>query len=148
MGKAVLKAGGIGALVLIGVTLINQFVINTAGALVYVMCGVSLLLYLGIGIMAAWFLDPERTAGKGAAAGALAGLISVVISSALGLTISLTRISQTGAIPGTTPEQMEQLAQLNLNPSLLIIPGAICGLLIGVGIATGGGALLAAVKPD
>jgi hypothetical protein len=148
MGKAVLKGGLIGAAVMVVITLLNQFVIGAAGVLVYVMCGVSLVLYLGIGIMAAWFLDPERTAGKGAAAGALAGLISIGISSTLGMTISLIRLSQTGIIPGTTPEVMEQLAQLNIQPSMMLIPGAICGLLIGIGVTTAGGAILGAVKPD
>lgn len=56
-------------------------------------------------------------------------------------------IARTGTIPGTTPEQMEALAQLNMNPSMMMIPGAVCGLLIGVGVAAAG-AILAMLKPD
>lgn len=148
MGKAVLKAGLIGVAVLVALTLINQFLIGAGGVMIYVMCGVSVLIYLALGVLAAWFLPPERSLGKGAGAGALAGLIAQGVSGILGVTISLIRIARTGIVPGTTPEQMEALAQLNWDPKMMIIPGAVCGLFIGVGIAAVGGVILAALKPD
>jgi len=148
MGKAVLKAGLIGLVVLVALTLINQFVIRPGGAMIYVMCGVSVIVYLGLGVLAAWFLPPERSPGKGAAAGALAGLSGQAVSGALGVTISLIRIGRTGVIPGTTPEQMEALAELNWDPSIMMIPGAVCGLIIAIGVSAIGGGILAALKPD
>jgi hypothetical protein len=151
VGKAGLKAGLIGTAIMIALSLLNNFVIlpNAAGgAITYVMCGVSLVFYAGIGVMAGLFHKAPRTAGKGAGAGAIAGLISGVISVVVGLVIMSIRMAGGGDIPGLTPEQMEQLSQLELNPALLMVPGAVCGSAMGAGAAAIGGALLSAIKPE
>jgi hypothetical protein len=156
VGKAGLKAGLIGAAVMVAITLINQFVLldvftgNTALSLAS--CGVSIVLYAGIGVLAGLFLTPTRTPGNGAKAGALAGLISAVISVGLGIAIMAIRMAGGGDIPGVSPEQMEMMAEQGINAGLIFLLsgtfGAVCGAVMGAGAAAAGGAVLAAVKPD
>ena len=156
VGKAGLKAGLIGAAVMVAITLINQFVllslITGNMALSLASCGISVVLYAGIGVLAGLFLAPTRTPGNGAKAGALAGLISAVVSVALGFAIMAIRMAGGGDIPGVTPEQMEMMAEQGINAGLIFLLsgtfGAVCGAAIGAGAAAAGGAVLAAVKPD
>lgn len=156
VGKAGLKAGLIGAAVMVVITLINQFLLLNlfAGNIVLslVSCGISLVLYAGIGALAGLFLAPTRTPGNGAKAGAIAGLISAVVSVALGVVIMAVRSAGGGPLPGVTPEQMEMLVEQGMNVGLLVLlsgtVGAVCGAAMGAGAAAGGGAILAAVKPD
>ncbi len=156
VGKAGLKAGLIGVAVMVMITLINQFLLLEvlAGniALSVANCGVSVVLYAGIGVLAGFFLAPPRSAGNGAKAGAIAGLISAVISVALGLVIMGVRVASGAPLPGVTAEQMEQMAQAGMDMGRLFLLssslGAVCGAALGAGAAAGGGATLAAIKPD
>ena len=156
IGKAGLKAGLIGAAVMVVITLINQFLLLDflAGNIVLslVSCGVSVVLYAGVGVLAGLFLAPTRTPGNGAKAGAIAGLISAVVSVVLGVVIMAIRSASGGPLPGLTPEQMDMLAEQGRNVGQLVLisgtVGAVCGAAIGAGAAAGGGAILAAVKPD
>jgi hypothetical protein len=148
-GKAGLKAGTIGLAILLVITLMNQFeILPTTGALMYVVCGINLLIYTGIGVLAGFFLAPPRTPGKGAGAGAIAGLISGGISSLVGAIIMSVRWSQGLGIAGVDPQQMQQLTEAGMDPRLFAIPGVICGLALGAGLAAIGGAIIAAIKPD
>jgi hypothetical protein len=147
VGKAGLKAGLIGVTVLLVVTVINQF-LPLAGGLTYVMCGISALIYVGIGVLAGFFLVPPRTAGKGAGAGAIAGLISGAINGVVGFVIISIRLARGLGYPGLDPQQMQQLTEMGMDPQLFAIPGVICGMVIGAGAAAIGGAIFAAVKPD
>jgi len=146
-GKAGLKAGLIGVAVLLMITVINNL-LPISGGLVYVMCGVSMLIYAGIGVLAGFFLAAPRTAGKGAGAGAIAGLISGGINGVVGYVIISIRLAQGLGYPGLDPQQMQQLTEMGMDPQLFAIPGAICGMAIGAGLAAIGGAIFAAVKPD
>jgi hypothetical protein len=146
-GKAGLKAGLIGLAVLLAMTLINQL-LPISGGLVYALCGVNMLIYAGIGVLAGFFLAPPRAAGTGAGAGAIAGLISGVVNGVVGYVITATRMARGMGLPGVTPQQMQQLAESGMDPMVLAIPGAICGMAIGSGLAAIGGAIFAAVKPD
>jgi hypothetical protein len=156
IGKAGLKAGLIGAAVMVIITLINQFLLLDLFtgniALSIASCGVSIVLYAGIGALAGLFLAPTRTPGNGAKAGAIAGLISAVISVALGVVIMAVRSAGGGPPPGITPEQMEMMAEQGMNVGQLVLlsgtVGAVCGAALGAGAAAGGGAILAGVKPD
>ena len=146
-GKAGLKAGLIGMAVMLVLTGLNQ-VLPMTGAWVWVSCGVSSLLYAGIGVLAGLFLAPPRTAGKGAGAGAIAGLISSTVSGVVGYIIIAVRLARGLDYPGLTPEQMQQLAASGMDPKMFAIPGVICGMAIGAGLAATGGAIFAAVKSD
>ena len=146
-GKAGLKAGLIGTAIMLVITVINQ-VLPISGGLTYVICGVQLVIYAGIGVLAGFLLAPPRTPGKGAGAGAIAGLISGAIPGVIGYVILLIRLSRGLAIPGVDAQQMQQLAQSNMDLRVLAIPGMICGVAVGAGAAAIGGAILAAVKSD
>ncbi|MCP4538683.1 MAG: hypothetical protein GY832_16230, partial [Chloroflexi bacterium] len=117
----------------------------------WISCGINLLIYVGIGVLAGFFLTPPRTPNQGAGAGAIAGLLSGVVSSVIGIVILAIQISSGQPIPGVDPQQMQQLAESGMDPAILAVSGsigALCGLGIGVGLAAAGGAVLAAVKSD
>ena len=147
VGKAGLKAGLIGVAVMLVVTVLNN-VLPISGAVVYVVCGLSVAIYAGIGVLAGLFVAAPRTAGKGAAAGAIAGAICAVIAGAIGSGIMFFRMARGLGVPGLSPQQMQLLAESNIDPKLYAIPGAVCGLAINTIVATIGGAVVAAVKTD
>jgi len=146
VAKAGFKAGLIGLAALLVMVVINQFL--PAGVLVYLSCGVSMLIYVGIGVLAGRFLESPRTPGKGSGAGAIAGAISATINGIVGSTIMIIRWTQGWGLPGVDPQQMQMLVESGMNPMLTAIPGAICGLAMGVGVAAIGGAIYAAIQPD
>jgi hypothetical protein len=152
-GKAGLKAGLIGAAALIVISLINQFLLlPISQAMTWVGCGLSFVGYLVTGVLAGYFLAPPRAAGKGASAGAIAGLIGGGLSSIVGVIILVARMSSGMGIPGASPEQMQQLTEMGMDPTVLVAISGGCGFLGGLGIGAGlgavGGAIFAAVKPD
>lgn len=156
VGKAGLKAGLIGLVVMVVVSAINQFLLAELYAAQPLLslgsCGVSILLYAGIGALAGLFVRAPRTAGDGAKAGLIAGLISAVVSVGVGLVVLFVRTRSGAPLPGVTPEQMEMLQEQNINLGLITLlsgtVGALCGAGLGAGAAAGGGAIAAAIKPD
>ena len=123
----------------------------------------GLLVYAGVGVLAAYWLTPPRSAGAGAGAGAIAGLISGVGGSVV---TTISAIVQ--GIMGTTtdtlafldPQVMDQLIELGIDPDMFatftgvgggILGGAMCcvgSLAIGAALGAIGGAIMAAVKQD
>jgi len=156
VGKAGLKAGLIGLAVMVVISLINQLLLAELFAAQPLLsigsCGLSVVLYVGIGMLAGIFLAPPRTAGNGAKAGLIAGLISAVVSVGLGVLIMVIRTNSGAPLPGVTPEQLQMLEEQGMNLGLITLisgtVGAVCGAGLGAGAAAGGGALLAAIKPD
>jgi hypothetical protein len=146
-GKAGLKAGLIGLVVLLIMTALNNL-LPISGAWVYVLCGISTLIYVGIGVLAGLFLIPPRTPGKGAGAGAIAGLVGSGINGVIGVAVTSIRLSRGLGMAGVDPQQMQQLLDAGYNPQMFLLPGIVCGLVIGAGAAAISGAILAAVKPD
>ena len=149
--RAGLKAGFIGAAVMIVWTVITRL-LQVSGAFMYAACGVSSLLYIGVGVLAGLFLAVPRTARQGAGAGAIAGLISGGISSAIGTVILFIQVSRTGMLPGVDPQQMQQLLDQGMNIQTFAVIGGVCGLrgglARGTGLAAVGGAIWAALRPD
>ena len=159
-GKAGLKAGLIGAAVMLVMTLLSQ--IPGVGC---VCCGLNLLVYAGIGALAGFFLIPPRTAGTGAGAGAIAGLVSGVVSgvvSIIFMAIQMVRVGSEGIASAIDPEMMRQLTELgvDIDSEMLAmfsgaggvaIGGGLCcltSLALGAGLGAIGGAIFAAVKSD
>jgi hypothetical protein len=147
IGKAGIKAGLIGLVILLIVTTLNNL-LPISGILVYVLCGLGIMIYVGIGALAGLFLIPPRTPGKGAGAGAIAGLIGSGVNGTVSFIITSIRLSRDLGMAGVTPQQMQQLLDAGYNPQVFLLPGIVCGLAIGAGAAAVGGAVLAAVKPD
>jgi hypothetical protein len=152
-GKAGLKAGAIGLIVMVVWTVIGRLVpALTSGAMAFVSIGISSLLYLGTGVLAGLFLASPRTLGKGATAGVIGGPIAAVGASILGVVVLLIQVSRTGVIPGLSAEQMQVMAESNMDPMLTTSISSVCGvglaLILGAGLGAAGGAISAALKGD
>jgi hypothetical protein len=157
-GKAGLKAGLIGAAVMLVMTLLSR--IPGVGC---VCCGLNLLVYAAIGALAGFFLTPPRTAGTGAGAGAIAGLVSGAVSgmiSAIVMAIQMARVGTGEIISYIDPQQMQQLIELGVDPEMFAIFSGVGGaaigsgmccmasLALGAGLGAIGGAIFAAAKSD
>ncbi len=152
-GKAGLKAGLIGMVILVVMALLNQFVLlKVSQVFSWISCGVNLLVYLGMGALAGFFLAAPRTPKQAAGAGAIAGLIGGGVSSAVGAVILFAQVAGGQGIPGADPQQMQQLVEAGIDPTMLVVisgsMGMVCGMAIGIGLAAIGGAIFASVKPD
>ena len=158
-GKAGVKAGLIGAAVLVVLALLNLIPVVF---LRLVCCVLILLAYVGIGVLAGSYLTPPRNAGGGAGAGAIAGLIG---GAAFG--IASTIISAVQAAIGVAgavidPDLMRQFTELgvDIDPEILtlfagaggvVIGGSLCclgSLAIGAVLGAIGGAVFGAAKSD
>ena len=149
IGRAGLKAGLIGMAVMVVVAVLNQFLV-TSTVLSLVSCGIGVLLYVGIGVLAGLFVAAPRTAADGAKAGVIAGLIAGVVAALVGSTIMIVRLQMGHGMPGMDPQQLQQLLDSGMNRGVMIASGAaglVCGMVLQVGAAAGGGALSAAIKP-
>lgn len=145
-GKAGLKAGLIGAAIMLILSLIDHLLpIEENTVLALAMCGVSTIFYTGIGVLAGLFLalPSPRTPGRGAGAGAVAGVISGVTVGAVGYVMVATGISSTLNSP-----QMQQMIEQGFDPTIISVLDAVCNPILGAGLAAIGGAVLAAIKPD
>ncbi len=157
-GKAGLKAGLIGAAIIFVLTLLSQ--IPGVGCFC---CGLNWLSYAGIGVLAAYFLSPPRSAGTGAGAGAIAGLISGGLGGLVWTVIMAIQVAITGTgdiMSAIDPQTMRQLLDLGIDPDMfaifsgvggVAIGGAMCcltGLAVGAGMGAIGGAIFAAAKPN
>jgi len=157
-GKAGLKAGLIGAGIILVLTLLGQ--IPTVGC---VCCGLSWLAYAGIGALAGFFLTPPRAAGAGAGAGAIAGLISGAVGGIVWIIIMAIQVAFIGTgdiMSAIDPQTMRQLLELGVDPQMfstfsgvggVAIAGGMCcltGLAVGAGLGAAGGAIFAASKAD
>ena len=153
-----LKAGLIGAGVLI--------VLNLLGLIQFISCltlPLTILAYLGVGVLAASYQPPPRQAGAAAGQGALAALVAGIIGGLVGWVITLIQ-GATGAaaqaIAQLPPEMLQQLEMLQadtgLTPQALagfgaLVGGGICcsvGVLLAVALGAAGGAIYAAIKPQ
>jgi hypothetical protein len=157
-GKAGLKAGLIGAAVMLVLTLLSQ--IPGIGCFC---CPVSLLAYAGVGVLAGSFLTPPRSAGTGAGAGAIAGVVSGAVSGLIWIIVLAIQllVQGTGDIASAIdPEVMQQLTDLGMDPDMfaafsgvggVALGGGMCclaGLAAGAGLGAVGGAIFAGVKSD
>lgn len=144
-GKAGLKAGLIGAAVMVGYSLINNVLLPVTDniAISLVMCGISMALYAGIGVLAGFFVAAPRTPGQAAGAGAIAGLISGLIAGVLGYVLVATGVASVVDSP-----QWQQAIEQGIDPTISVVIGAACNPILGTGMAAIGGAIIGGVKPD
>lgn len=146
-----LKAGGIGAAVAVLLTLL--------GLIPFVGCCTLILtfvLWIGVGVLAGYFgskTNPMQTAGEAAQAGAVAGVITALAGGLVQTVIGAIQIALGGtaqALSQIPPEQLKQLRDVGVDPTLLSGAGGIgaivvCCCLIGpllaAALGAGGGAL-------
>ena len=143
--QAVLKAGGVGAGVLILLSVLG--LIPCVGCLTLIL---SLAAYVGVGILAARWMAPPRDGASGAKNGAAAALVAGLVSGLVnivigGIQFAIYGTSQmTEAINNLPPEQAAALAEAGISPAALGV-GAVLGIgagccLLGMLIAAGLGA--------
>ena len=159
-GKAGLKAGLIGAAVVLVLTLLAQIPLD------FVCCGctgIQWLAYAGIGVLAGVFLTPPRNAGGGAGAGAIAGLISGVVSGLVWTVVLVIQMLLAGTgdiLTGLDPQTIQQMEELGWDPAtfawlsgglgIAFVSGGCClaNLAAGAGLGAVGGAIFGAAKQD
>jgi hypothetical protein len=148
-----LKAGAIGAAVSVVLTLLGLIpIIGCCTAIL------TLLLWIGVGVLAGYFgkSNPMQTGGEAAKAGAVAGAITALGGGLVSTIIAIIRVAmgQTAqALSQVPPEQLRQLREAGVDPALLgmfssaggIIGIASCcclvGILLAAALGAGGGAL-------
>jgi hypothetical protein len=156
MSKAGLKAGLIGG----GIVAVLQIV----GLIPCVGCFTWLLgwvIYVGAGMLAAYWLPLPRDAGEGAGAGAIAGVIAAVIGGIVGMIVSGIQFAITGgsaAVLSQMPkESLEMMRDAGIDPAIFANIGAVLGVsafccVVGMVIAAVlgaiGGAVFAALQSE
>jgi hypothetical protein len=150
-----LKAGLIGAAVVVVLNLLG--IIPCVGLIT---CFLVLLAYVGIGVLAAYWLPPIRTAGAGAGQGALAALVAALIGGIVQTIVATIQmaVTDTAAILSQIPaETMQQLEEAGVDPALFtgptagVLAGSVCcigGLILAAILGAIGGAVFAAIKSD
>lgn len=159
-GKAGLKAGLIGAGVILVLTLLNQIPVP---ALSCVCCGVTLLVYAGIGALAGYFVPPPRSGGSGAGAGAIAGLVSGLVAAIIWSIVMVIGVATGGTgdiLSQLDPQMLRQLNELGLDPQMFAVFSGVGGVALasgmccafslawGAGIGALGGLVFSSIKRD
>ncbi len=150
-----IKAGLVGAAIVVVLNLVG--LIPCVGLIT---CGLGLLVYAGVGALAAYWTPPPRNAGtaagQGSLSGVLAGLIGGIVYAILA-TVQVAVMETSSILAMMPPESLEQMRQAGIDPSSLMGPGlglftgSICclgGLIFSALLGAIGGAIFAAVKPD
>jgi hypothetical protein len=155
------KAGLIGAAAAVVLSLLS--LIPCLGCISSIL---GFLLYVAVGVLAAYWMEPPRTAGAGAGAGAVAGLITSLVGGIATMIVSTLRFLISGGaqaamtqIPSQLPpELLDQLNEMgiDLTGAAMTIGGvlgisAMCcvaGLVLAAALGAIGGAITASVKSD
>ena len=163
--QAGLKAGGLGAAIIIVLTLLGLIPIPFLGCLC---CLVIFAAMVGAGVMAAKFSPAPRTAGGAAGTGALAGVLSGfsygLVTGIVGVVRAATGSAANVLNSSLTPDMLQQLQEAGVDPqtftdtfSFLTSPGgaalggALCcvgALVLGAVLGAVGGAIGAAMFKD
>lgn len=116
--QAVLKAGGVGAGVLIVLSLLG--LIPCLGCL---SIPLSVAAYIGIGVLAAYWMVLPRTVSSGATNGAVAAIVAALIDGVVSSLINTAQFAISGADPftqaleGLPPEQLAAFQDAGIDPA-------------------------------
>ena len=154
-----LKAGLIGAAVAVVLAIVG--LIPCVGVCTSLL---ALALYVGVGVLAAVWMEAPRDTGKAAGNGAVAGLITALVGGLANLIISALRFTVGGGqvammrqFRQLPPELRDSWGDLGLDPSMLANPGwaiggsALCcgiGLVLAAALGAAGGAITASLRRD
>lgn len=150
--QAILKAGGVGAAILIVFDLLG--LIPCVGCLTFLL---SFVAYVGIGVLAAYWMILPRTGGSGATNGAIATAAAALIAGVVGLVINGIYFAVTGsselaqAFADLPAEQLQMMSEAGIDPTMFTglgmagvfgIGAVCCGLwaIIAAGLGAAGGA--------
>jgi predicted outer membrane lipoprotein len=150
-----LKAGLIGGAALVVLSLLG--LIPCVGCITWIL---GLLVYAGIGVLAAYWMPPVRMAGPAAGQGAMAAALGALIGGVVTTIIAIIQmaLTDTAALLSQIPaDTLQQLEQAGIDPGMFMGPGAgaaygsvccIAGLIVAALLGAVGGAIFAAIKPD
>jgi len=158
MSKAGLKAGLVGGGIVAVLQLLGLIPIPCLGC---TLCLIILAVYVGAGVLAAFWLPIPRSAGDGAGAGAIAGVVSGIIGGVFGMIVSAIQFAITGgsaAILSQIPqESLDALRDVGVDPGMFTSIGAVIGIgalccvgsmVIAAALGAVGGAVFAAMQSD
>ncbi len=159
--QAGLKAGGIGAAVMVVLALLGLIPIPFLGCLC---CLLVFVAWIGSGVLAANFMQAPRTSGGAAGAGAVAGVLSGL---GYGIVTALTAVVRAATGGGAalssalTPEMIQQFQQAGVDPQTFTqmmsfmastggaaLVGSLCCIgarLLGAALGAVGGAIGSAI---
>lgn len=157
-----LKAGLIGGAVLALLSILLTFLGQTMG----IECAIellTLLVFAGIGALAAYWMPPIRQAGPAAGQGALAAVLAQLIGGVVLTILSVIRASfvdTSAVISNLDPTFLDSLAEIGVDvqaletmmgPAGAVLSGGLCclgGLIFAAILGAVGGAIFAAIKSD
>jgi hypothetical protein len=151
------KAGLVG-----GAALIVLDLIGLVPVIACIVVPLELLFFIGIGVLAAYWMRPRQGGGPAAGQGAIAGLIAGAIGGIASVALAPVSLAMSGgpeAILRQIPaESLQLLENAGINPSTLINWGttagltAICclplGLLLGAGLGAVGALILGGTRSE
>jgi hypothetical protein len=150
-----LRAGLIGAAILVVV-----YVLALIPCVGFFTCFLGLLVYGGIGALAAHWLPAVRDAGAAAGQGAAAAALAAVIGGLFNIILTTVQMAfvDTSAILSQLPaESLRQLEMAGIDPAMFtgptagLLSGSACclvGLFLAAILGAIGGAVYAGIKPD
>jgi hypothetical protein len=100
----------------------------------------TLIAYVGIGILAAYWMAPPRTGSGGAVNGAVAAAVAALVAGLVGMVINGIYFAITGSaqlaqgLSDLPPDQLAALSEMGIDPSILAGGAGIAGVL-GIGAA-------------
>jgi hypothetical protein len=130
---SVLKAGGVGAAILVVLSLLS--LIPCVSCITFFL---TLIAYVGIGVLAAYWMAPPRTGSNGAMTGAVAALAASLIGGLVSMIINSIYFAATGsaqfaqALADIPPDQLAALAEVGIDPAMFA-GGAGIATVLGVG---------------
>ena len=150
--KAGLIGGLVGSVLTLPVLLTFYLPIGLGAVITSCLSIVFLLLYPGVGVLAAFWLPKPRTTKQGAMDGALAGFVAFTIDGIATVLITLIATWTGGLeryvlqlIPDFRPDMLDSVATL----SIALIAGFSCvNILVGVMFSALGGFVFASMKPE
>ena len=160
--QAGLKAGGIGAAVMVVLALLGLIPIPFLGCLC---CLLVFVAWIGSGVLAANFMQAPRTSSGAAGAGAVAGVLSGLGYGVVTAIAAVVRAAMGGGAAALssalTPDMLQQLQQAGIDPQTFsqittfmastggaAIVGSLCcigALLLGAALGAVGGAIGSAI---
>jgi hypothetical protein len=156
MSNPGVKAGLVGAAVAVLLSLMR--LVPCIGCIASIL---GLALYVGAGVLAAYWLTPPRTTGDGAGAGAVAGVITALAGGVVSLIVGVIQFTLMGgpeAVMHEIPaESLRQLERAGIDPRLFVSLGGVigieatcclAGLVIAAVLGAIGGMIMASAKSN
>ena len=156
MSNPGVKAGLVGAAVAVLLSLLR--LVPCVGCIASIL---GLALYVGAGVLAAYWLTPPRAAGDGAGAGAIAGVITALVGGVVSIIVGAAQFAIMGGpaavMRNIPPESLRELERAGIDPRMFVSIGGVigieatccvAGLVIAAVLGAIGGMIMASAKSN